>query len=110
MKRKIEVVITDGNTTVNELHRGDETIAEVLKQHGFNWMHGTLCVNGAAIPEESEKDFISCPISDFAPSFKRYAKIKINCQTPANDPSKLTDKQLAKLREKQKKTESADSQ
>ena len=110
MKRKIEVVISDGNTTVNELHRGDETIADVLKQHGFNWMHGTLRINGAAIPEEPEKDFISFPIIDFTQSFKSYAKIKISCQTPANDPSKLTDKQLAKLREKQKKAESADSQ
>ncbi len=110
MKRKIEVVISDGNTTVSEIHTEDETLADVLKQHGFNWIHGTLCVNGAAITEESEKDFVNCHISDFAPSFKSYAKIKINCQTPANDPSKLTDKQLAKLREKQKKAESADSQ
>ena len=110
MNRKIEVVISDGNTIVNEIHAADETIADVLKQHGFNWMHGTLCVNGAAILEESEKDFINCPIGDFAPSFKQNAKIKINCQTPANDPSKLTAKQIAKLREKQKAAESANNQ
>ena len=110
MKRKIEVVISDGNTIVNEIHTEEEIFADVLKQHGFNWMPGTLCVNGAAISVQSENDLIYYPISDFAPSFKKNAKIKIDCKTPDNDPSKLTDKQLAKLREKQKKAESADSQ
>ena len=110
MKRKIEVVISDGNTIVNEIQMEEEILADVLKQHGFNWMHGTLKVNGAAISVQSEKDLIYYPISDFAPSFKQNAKIKIDCKTPDNDPSKLTAKQIAKMREKQKAAESADNQ
>lgn len=110
MKRKIEVVISDGNTIVNEIHAEDETIADMLKQHGFNWMHGSIKVNGAAIAEKFENLFLNYQFGDFWPSFKNYAKFRIDCKTPDNDPSKLTAKQIAKLREKQKAAESADNQ
>jgi hypothetical protein len=40
----------------------------------------------------------------------RYLKLKIDCKTPDNDPSKLTAKQIAQLRAKQKAAESADNQ
>ena len=46
------VVIKDGNRTVNWDFKADSSLREILQEHGFEWEPGSVKVCGTSVPEE----------------------------------------------------------
>ena len=83
---KINVVITDGNRTCNCECDADKTLKELLKRCRFNWKPGTLTAGGVKIPDTMAE----CELLEFFdfPPHSRNLRLKVTCETPANDPTK----------------------
>ena len=47
-----DVVIKDGNRTVNWDFRADMSVRDVLQESGFEWEPGSVKVCGTSVPEE----------------------------------------------------------
>ena len=46
------VVIKDGNRTVNWDFNADSSVREILQERGFEWEPGSVNVCGTSVPEE----------------------------------------------------------
>lgn len=94
--RFINVVITDGNRTVNYDCKTGITLAYLLKGKRFHWLRGSVRVNGVRIPDEMVKATLE-DVQAFSMTVRKdTGRMKITCETPANDPSKLSLKKLKK--------------
>lgn len=86
--RFINVVITDGNRTVNYDCQTGITLAYLLKGKRFHWLRGSVRVNGVRIPDEMVKETLEEVQAFSLDGRKDEGRMRITCETPANDPSK----------------------
>ena len=101
------IVITDGNRTVGieqevEMpHVPDVTLGKLLSDSKFNFVPGTVKANNVYVTDDALK--LPLPVLHRMVSGRPYTnRMRVTIKTPKDDPSKLTWKQLHKLKEKAK--------
>jgi len=92
----LNVFISDGNRLTNYDCKPDRTLAEVLNQRGYNWIRGSLRVNGVGLPNDSAYDTLEKIQHETLVGRKYTYRMKVLCKTPMSDPTKKPEKPVRK--------------
>lgn len=90
MAETYDVFISDGNRLSSYDHRTDVKLGEVLKERKYNWLKGSVRVNGKSVPDSAMDETLEQIQRETLMETGRYytTYMKITCRTPDNDPSK----------------------
>lgn len=90
MTETYNVFITDGNRLSNNDHKVDMTLGNLMKERGYNWLRGSIRVNGKSVPDSAMDETLEQIQRETLMETGRYytTYMKITCRTPDNDPSK----------------------
>ena len=94
MAETYAVFISDGNRLSSYDHRTDVKLGEVLKERKYNWLKGSVRVNGKSVPDSAMDETLEQIQRKTMMETGRYytTYMKIICRTPDNDPSKKREK------------------
>ena len=84
----MSVFISDGNRLCSSDCKASLTLAELLKRRQYNWLRGSLRVNGQRIPDSSVYETLETLQNETTKGQPWTDHMRVTCTTPADDPLK----------------------